>query len=111
MDGLAPRAALRRSWSLMRRRAARPWAAGACLLGAGCAGAVLLLVRQVAEPLRAAVREAVLTGVTHNTQVAHAAGVLAPVAAAALLCTALVLPLTHTYLTAAYLRLRAGRQV
>ncbi|CAM5283112.1 hypothetical protein SALBM135S_08678 [Streptomyces alboniger] len=107
VDGLTPRAALRRSWSLMRRRAALPWLVGACVLSAGCAGAVLLLVRQTAAPLHAAVRDTVLAHVTHNTYVAYAAGALAPVVAAALLCTALALPLAHTYLTAAYLRLRA----
>jgi hypothetical protein len=111
VDGLAPRAALRRSWSLMRRRAAWPWLIGACLLSAGCAGAACLLVGQVDAPLQAAVREAVLTDVTHNTYVAYAAGVLAPVMTTALLFVAVALPPTQTYLTAAYLRLREGREV
>lgn len=108
VDGLAPRAALRRSWHLMRHRAALPWLLGAWLLGAACTSAVWLLVRQFAEPLHSAARDAVLTGLTPNTYVAHAAGVLAPVATAALLCTAVALPPAHTYLTAAYLRLGSG---
>ncbi|MGV2920877.1 hypothetical protein [Streptomyces alfalfae] len=111
VDGLAPGAALRRSWSLTRRRAAWPWLLGACLVGAGCAGAVWLLVRRAAAPLHAVVRDTVLTHVTPNTYVAYAAGELAPVAAAALLCAALALPPAHTCLTAAYLRLRADAAV
>ncbi|MFJ5999035.1 hypothetical protein [Streptomyces sp. NPDC092370] len=111
VDGLAPRAALRRSWSLMGQRAAVPWLLGACVIGAACAGAVWLLVQQVAAPLRTAAREAVLADLTHNTYVAHAAGALTPPATAALLWTVLALPPAHTYLTVAYLRLRgdAGR--
>jgi hypothetical protein len=106
VDGLAPRAALRRSWSLMRQRAALPWLLGACVLSAACAGAVWLLVQQVAAPLHTAAREAVLADLTRNTYVAHAAGALTPPATAALLWTAVALAPAHTYLTAAYLRLR-----
>jgi hypothetical protein len=101
-------AALRCSWHLMRQRAALPWLPGAWLLGAACTGAVWLLVRQFAQPLRSAARDAVLAGLTPNTCVAHAAGVLVPVATAALLCTAVALPPAHAYLTAACLRPGSG---
>ncbi|MGW7048135.1 hypothetical protein ACWGDT_36730 [Streptomyces avermitilis] len=47
-----------------------------------------------------------LAYVTSNTYATHAAGLLAPVAAAALLTAAVPLPVAHTALTALSLRLR-----
>ncbi|MFJ9038838.1 hypothetical protein ACIRF8_19870 [Streptomyces sp. NPDC102406] len=55
----------------MRRRAALPWLAGVCLLGAVSVGALWLLVRRVAAPLGSVARGAALGGVTSDPYISY----------------------------------------
>ncbi|MFD9504445.1 hypothetical protein [Streptomyces sp. NPDC060035] len=105
-EGLGPRAALRRSWSLTRTRAgaARVLALPLAALTAG----VLRLVVQLALPLRPLVR-ALLEQATGNFFAAYYAGILAPVIAGILVTAAVTLPVTCTAFAALHDQLRSPR--
>ncbi|GGS53424.1 hypothetical protein AB0E75_30930 [Streptomyces griseoviridis] len=106
VDGVTARTALRRSWSLVRRRRVWPWFLAASLLGASVAGAVWLSAWRAVTPLRPVLREAVLTHVTSNGYVAEAAATVLPAMTLTLLCVTVCLHPAQTLLTAVYVRLR-----
>jgi hypothetical protein len=106
VDGLPPRAALRRSWQLVWSRRTWPQTGAVVVPTVGYVIGAYLLFWHAAEPLRPAADSWALAHVTSNTYAAHAAGVVAPVAVAVLLTATVTLPVAHTALTALYLRLR-----
>ncbi|MET9590655.1 hypothetical protein ABZY45_06770 [Streptomyces sp. NPDC006516] len=110
-EGLAPVAALRRSWSLVWGGAAA-WfrtVAVALPLG-GITVAVCLLLHQAARPLRAGTVSLFLDRGPDNTYAAYVAGLLVPIAVALLLTGALTLPPAHTTFAALHQRLVADRE-
>lgn len=94
-DGLGPRAALRRSWSLTWTRAGGARVLALALPLAALTAGVLRLVVQLALPLRPIVRT-LLEQATGNFFAAYYAGILAPVVVGILVTAALTLPLTCT---------------
>lgn len=93
--GLGPRAALRRSWSLVWTRAGAARVLALALPLAALSAGVLRLVVQVALPLRPAVRD-LLEQATGNFFAAYYAGILAPVVVGILVTAALALPVSCT---------------
>ncbi|NLU68895.1 hypothetical protein [Streptomyces sp. HNM0574] len=104
-DGLAPRAALRRSWSLMWTRAGGVRVLALALPLAALTAGLLRLTTELALPLRPLVR-ALLEQVTGNFFAAYYAGILAPVITGLLLTAALALPLAFTAFAVFHDRLR-----
>ncbi|NGN66558.1 hypothetical protein G5C51_21980 [Streptomyces sp. A7024] len=105
LDGLAPLAALRRSWSLVWGR--RIWAVGGVVLAATAGFAALfLLLRRLANPLEGPVDAAVLAHLSPNTYVGYVAGQLTPYAVAVLVAALVVTPPAQAALTALYRRPR-----
>ncbi|MFG2173784.1 hypothetical protein ACGFMO_20850 [Streptomyces niveus] len=107
-DGLSPRAAIARSWSLTwtRAGAARVFAL-AVPLAVLTAGS-LRLVTQLALPLRPFVR-GLLEDATGNFFAAYYAGILAPVIVGILVTAAATVPLACTGFAVLHDRLRAPR--
>lgn len=106
-DGLGPRAALRRSWSLTWTRDGVRVLALALSLAALTAG-VLRLVVQLALPLRPLVR-GLVEQATGNFFAAYYAGILAPAMVGILVTGAATLPLTFTAFATLHDRLRSPR--
>ncbi|WP_395575095.1 hypothetical protein [Streptomyces sp. BK79] len=106
VDGVPARTALRRSWSLVRRRRVWPWFLAAAVLGAFVAVAVWLSAWRAVTPLRPVLREAVLAHVTSNGYAAEAAATVLPAMTLTLLCVTVCLRPVQTLLTAVYVRLR-----
>ncbi|MFC8591162.1 hypothetical protein [Streptomyces atroolivaceus] len=105
-EGLSPRAAMRRSWSLVWGRTSA-WfrtVAVALPLG-GLTVGLYVLLHLVARPLRSGTVSLFLEWGPDNTYGAYAAGLLAPIAAALLLTGALALPPAHTALAILHRRL------
>ncbi|MFJ8882756.1 hypothetical protein ACIRJR_05015 [Streptomyces sp. NPDC102402] len=105
-EGLGPRAAMRRSWSLVWGGASA-WlrtVAVALPLG-GLTVGLYVLLQAVARPTRAGAATLFLGWGPDNTYAAYVAGVLAPIATALLLTGALVLPPAHTALAVLHQRL------
>ncbi|WP_407551035.1 hypothetical protein QOM21_16975 [Streptomyces sp. Pv4-95] len=107
-DGLGPREALRRSWSLTCTRAGGVRVLALALPLAALTAGVLRLVVQLALPLRPLVR-ALLEQATGNFFAAYYAGILAPVAVGILVTAALALPLTCTAFAVLHDHLRSTR--
>ncbi|MFE7287214.1 hypothetical protein ACFU90_22675 [Streptomyces noursei] len=107
-EGLAPRAALRRSWSLTWTRAGGARVLALALPLAALTAGVLRLVVELALPLRPLVRS-LLEGATGNFFAGYYAGILAPVLVGILVTAALALPLTCTAFAALHDRLRSSR--
>ncbi|MFI8993746.1 hypothetical protein [Streptomyces sp. NPDC053542] len=107
-DGLGPRAALRRSWSLTWTRAGGVRVLALALPLAALTAGVLRLVVQLALPLRPLVRT-LLEQATGNFFAAYYAGILAPVIVGILVTAALTLPLTYTAFAALHEHLRSPR--
>ncbi|MFC6063056.1 hypothetical protein [Streptomyces ochraceiscleroticus] len=105
-DGLGPRAALRRSWSLMWTRAGGARVLALALPLAALTAGVLRLAVQLALPLRPLVRT-LLEQATGNFFAAYYAGILAPVIVGILVTAALTLPLTYTAFAALHDHLRS----
>ncbi|MEU9745717.1 hypothetical protein [Streptomyces niveus] len=94
-DGLAARAALRRSWSLTWTRAGAARVVALAVPLVVLTAGVLRLVTQVALPLRPLVR-GLLEDATGNFFAAYYAGILAPVIVGILVTAAVAVPLTCT---------------
>ncbi|WP_329204206.1 hypothetical protein OG257_01605 [Streptomyces sp. NBC_00683] len=107
-DGLGPRAALRRSWSLTWTRAGGVRVLALALPLAALTAGVLRLVVQLALPLRPLVRS-LLEQATGNFFAAYYAGILAPVIVGILVTAAATLPLTFTAFATLHDRLRSPR--
>lgn len=110
-EGLGPRAALRRSWSLVWGRASA-WSrtlAFALPLGALTVGLYVLL-HLAARPLRSGTVHAFLEWGPDNTYAAYVAGLLVPIAVALLLTGALTLPPAHATLAILRQRLVQDRE-
>ncbi|MFD0555043.1 hypothetical protein ACFQ0X_42120 [Streptomyces rectiviolaceus] len=107
-DGLGPRAALRRSWSLTWTRAGTVRVLALALPLAALTAGVLRLVVQLALPLRPLVRS-LLEQATGNFFAAYYAGILAPVIVGVLVTAAVTLPVTFTVFAALHDRLRSPR--
>ncbi|MGW5428481.1 hypothetical protein ACWET9_14885 [Streptomyces sp. NPDC004059] len=105
-DGLAPFAALRRSWALVWSRAGWLRTGAETLLRGLFTVGVYVAAQYAAQPLGSAARSLVLTYGTDNPYTAHAAAALTPVALAALLSAALTLPPAHRGFALRYRRLR-----
>ncbi|WP_419999526.1 hypothetical protein [Streptomyces boninensis] len=106
VDGLAPMAALRHSWSVVWSR--RTWAAVGGVLLAAAAGFMVLfyVLLRLANPLEEPVDAAVLAHISPNTYVGYVAAQLTPYAIAILLAAAVVVSPAQAALTALYRRLR-----
>ncbi|WP_257138585.1 hypothetical protein [Streptomyces sp. rh34] len=104
-DGLGPRAALRRSWSLTWTRAGAPRVLALALPLAALATGVFRLVVQLALPLRPLVRN-LLEPATGNFFAAYYAGILAPVVVGILVTAAVTLPVACTAFAVLHDRLR-----
>ncbi|MFJ6614411.1 hypothetical protein ACIQPT_29485 [Streptomyces sp. NPDC091289] len=107
-DGLGPRAALRRSWSLTWTRAGAPRVLALALPLAALAAGVFRLAVQLALPLRPLVRS-LLEPATGNFFAAYYAGILAPVAVGVLVTAAVTLPVAYTAFAVLHDRLRPAR--
>lgn len=107
-DGLGPRAALRRSWSLMWTRAGAVRVLALALPLAALTAGVVRLVVQAALPLRPLVR-ALLEQATGNFFAAYYAGILAPVIVGVLAGAAVTLPVTCTAFAVLHDQLRQSR--
>ncbi|MFE7356453.1 hypothetical protein ACFU8Q_25580 [Streptomyces sp. NPDC057543] len=107
-DGLGPRAALRRSWSLTWTRAGGIRILALALPLAALTAGVLRLAVQLALPLRPLVR-AILEQATVNFFAAYYAGILAPVIVGILVTAAVTLPITCTAFAALHDQLRSPR--
>ncbi|MFJ2554201.1 MULTISPECIES: hypothetical protein [unclassified Streptomyces] len=107
-EGLGPRAALRRSWSLTRTRAGAARVLALALPLAVLTAGVLRLVVQLALPLRPLVRT-LLEQATGNFFAAYYAGILAPVIVGILVTAAVTLPVTFTAFAVLQDRLRSLR--
>ncbi|MFC7302630.1 hypothetical protein ACFQVC_00180 [Streptomyces monticola] len=105
-DGLGPRAALRRSWSLTWTRAGGVRVLAIALPLAALTAGVLRLTVQLALPLRPLVRTLVEQA-TGNFFAAYYAGILVPVVVGILVAAALALPLTCTAFAALHQHLRS----
>lgn len=106
-DGLGPRAALRRSWSLTWTRAGAVRVLALALPVAAVTAGVLRLVVQLALPLRPLVRD-LLEQATGNFFAAYYAGILAPVAVGVLVTAAVILPVSCTAFAVLQDRLRSS---
>ncbi|MFF4162659.1 hypothetical protein [Streptomyces sp. NPDC001741] len=110
-EGLAPVAALRRSWSLVWGGAGAWFRTLAVALPVGgITVAVYLLLHQAARPLRAGTVSLFLDRGPDNTYAAHVAGLLVPIAVALLLAGALTLPPAHPIFGVLHRRLVADRE-
>jgi len=108
-EGLAPWAAMRRSWSLVRGGAGAWFRTVAVTLPlAGLTVGMYVLLQFLARPLRPGTVSLFLKWGPDNTYAAYVAGLLAPIAVALLLTGALALPPAHTVLAVLHRRL-AGR--
>ncbi|MEU1710687.1 hypothetical protein ABZ478_36145 [Streptomyces sp. NPDC005706] len=105
-DGLGPRAALRRSWSMTRTRAGAARVLALALPLAALTAGVIRLVTQIALPLRPLVRT-LLEQATGNFFAAYYAGILAPVIVGILVTAAVTFPLTCTAFAALHDHLRS----
>ncbi|MFY4721546.1 hypothetical protein [Streptomyces sp. LaBMicrA B280] len=108
VTGLAPRAALRRSWSLTRTRAGSARVLALALPSAVFCAAVIRLMTQLALPLRPLARS-FLEGATGNFFAAYYAGILAPVIVGVVVAAAVTFPFTCTAFAVLYDRLRPSR--
>lgn len=110
-EGLGPRAAMRRSWSLVWGRPSA-WfrtVAVALPLG-GLTVATYVLLHLAARPLRPGTVRVFLEWGPDNTYAAYVAGVLAPIAVGLLLTGALALPPAHATLAVLRQRLVQARE-
>ncbi|MFJ2774565.1 hypothetical protein [Streptomyces sp. NPDC087300] len=107
-DGLGPGAALRRSWSLMWTRTGLVRVLALALPLAALITGVLVLVTNLALPLRPLVRSLVEQA-TGNFFAAYYAGILAPVIVGILVAAAVTLPLAFTAFAALHDRLTSSR--
>ncbi|MFG2588294.1 hypothetical protein [Streptomyces sp. NPDC048438] len=110
-EGLGPRAAMRRSWSLVWGRASA-WlrtVAFALPLG-GLTVGMYVLLHLAARPLRSGTVHVFLEWGPDNTYAAYVVGLLVPIAVALLLTGALALPPAHATLAVLQQRLVRSRE-
>ncbi|MCX4681905.1 hypothetical protein OG413_42660 [Streptomyces sp. NBC_01433] len=107
-DGLSPRAALRRCWSLTWTRAGAARVLALALPLAALTAGMVRLVVELALPLRPLVR-AHLEQATGIFFAAYYAGILAPVIVGILVTAAVILPVTCTAFAAVHDQLRPPR--
>ncbi|MFE2057414.1 hypothetical protein [Streptomyces sp. NPDC059446] len=109
-EGLGPRAAMRRSWSLVWGRPSAWFRTVALALAlGGLTVGLYVLLHLAVRPLRSGTVHVILEWGPDNTYAAYVAGLLAPIAVALLLTGALALPPAHAALAILRQRLAPPR--